>query len=80
MMPGGMNGVELAREIRKRRGELPILLTSGYAEAAAQQASAEGVHLLPKPYQIGQLSAALRAARSKWRPLDDGVSTADFVE
>jgi signal transduction histidine kinase/CheY-like chemotaxis protein len=80
MMPGGMNGVELAREIRKRRAELPILLTSGYAEAAAQQASAEGVHLLPKPYQIGQLSAALRAARSKWRPLDDGVSTADFVE
>jgi signal transduction histidine kinase/ActR/RegA family two-component response regulator len=80
MMPGGMNGVELAREIRRRRSELPILLTSGYAEAAAQEANAEGVHLLPKPYQIGQLSAALRAARAKWRSLGDGVSTPDAVE
>jgi CheY-like chemotaxis protein len=35
MMPGGMNGVELAREVRRRRSGLPILLTSGYAEASS---------------------------------------------
>ena len=64
MMPGGMNGVELAREIRRRRAELPVVLVSGYAEAVAAQANAEGVHLLSKPYQIGQLSAALQAASS----------------
>jgi CheY-like chemotaxis protein len=49
MMPGGMNGVELAREIRSRRRGLPVLLTSGYAEAAKRDAEAEGVRILPKP-------------------------------
>jgi CheY-like chemotaxis protein len=59
MMPGGMNGVELAKEIRMRRTDLPILLTSGYSEAAKQAADAEGVRILRKPYQLGELSEAL---------------------
>ena len=59
MMPGGMNGVELAREIKNRRGELPVLLTSGYAEAARPEAEALGIHILPKPYGMNDLSAAL---------------------
>jgi CheY-like chemotaxis protein len=62
MMPGGINGVELAREIRARRSELPILLTSGYAEAAMRAAEAEGVRILPKPYRIDELAAALQQA------------------
>jgi CheY-like chemotaxis protein/anti-sigma regulatory factor (Ser/Thr protein kinase) len=59
MMPGGMDGVELAREVRRRRGGLPVLLTSGYAEAARREADAEGVKILPKPYRIDDLAAAL---------------------
>jgi CheY-like chemotaxis protein len=59
MMPGGMNGVELAREIRSRRRGLPVLLTSGYAEAAKRDAEAEGVRILPKPYRLDELAAAL---------------------
>jgi signal transduction histidine kinase/ActR/RegA family two-component response regulator len=59
MMPGGMNGVELARQIRARRRDLPILLTSGYAEAAKYDAEAAGVRILPKPYRLEELSAAL---------------------
>jgi signal transduction histidine kinase/ActR/RegA family two-component response regulator len=59
MMPGGMNGVELAREIRDRQMGLPVLLTSGYAEATAQEAKAAGIHILPKPYHLDELSAAL---------------------
>ena len=62
MMPGGMNGVDLVREIRSRRGDLPVLLTSGYAEAARDRAAAEGVKVLPKPYRIDELAAALRSA------------------
>jgi signal transduction histidine kinase/CheY-like chemotaxis protein len=61
MMPGGMNGFELAREIRKRRRELPVLLTSGYSEAAGRGGEAEGVRILPKPYRLDELSAALGA-------------------
>jgi CheY-like chemotaxis protein len=59
MMPGGMNGVELAREVRRRRSGTPVLLTSGYAEAARNAADAEGVRILPKPYNIDDLAAAL---------------------
>jgi CheY-like chemotaxis protein len=63
MMPGGMNGVQLAREIRRRRADLPILLTSGYAQAAWQAAEAEGVRILPKPYRLEDLSVALEAIK-----------------
>lgn len=59
MMPGGMNGVELAREIRRRRGDIPVLLTSGYAGASKESAAAEGVRVLPKPYRLDELAAAL---------------------
>lgn len=60
MMPGGMNGVELAKEIRLRRSDLPVLLTSGYSEAAKQDAEAQGIKILRKPYQLAELEEALR--------------------
>jgi CheY-like chemotaxis protein len=59
MMPGGINGVELAREVRRRRSGLPVLLTSGYAEASQHEADADGVRILPKPYLVKDLAAAL---------------------
>lgn len=62
MMPGGMNGVDLAREIRTRALGVPVLLTSGYAEAAQKSAAAEGVHVLAKPYRLEELATALREA------------------
>ncbi|MDA9545432.1 MULTISPECIES: ATP-binding protein [Bradyrhizobium] len=67
MMPGGMNGVELAREIRNRRSDIPVLLTSGYSEASAHEADAAGIQILAKPYHIDELAAALSAARSSLR-------------
>ncbi|UPK39592.1 response regulator [Bradyrhizobium sp. 186] len=67
MMPGGMNGVELAREIKRRRSDLPVLLTSGYSEAAVHDAEMAGVQILRKPYHIDELAAALGAARRNFR-------------
>ena len=67
MMPGGMNGVELAREIRKRRSDVPVVLTSGYAEAAIQEAEAAGIQILAKPYHLDELAAALSAAKPDGR-------------
>jgi signal transduction histidine kinase/ActR/RegA family two-component response regulator len=67
MMPGGMNGVELAREIRKRRSDIPVLLTSGYAEASVREAQRAGIQILAKPYHIDELAAALSAAKSNLR-------------
>jgi CheY-like chemotaxis protein len=69
MMPGGMNGVDLAREIRRRRADLPVVLTTGYAQAAAHEADAAGIRILPKPYGLDQLSAALRAAKPESGPV-----------
>ena len=42
MMPGGMSGVELAREIRERFPEMPVVLTTGYIEVA-RSAVTEGL-------------------------------------
>ena len=57
MLGRGMNGVELAEEIRARWPALPILLTSG-DERSAQ--SSEAFDLLRKPYRREELSAAIR--------------------
>jgi signal transduction histidine kinase/CheY-like chemotaxis protein len=58
MMPGGISGLALAREIRRRQPGLRVVLTTGYSEAAAGMESAEFVLLL-KPYDLGALSRAL---------------------
>ncbi len=59
MMPGRMNGVELAQEIRRRRPHLPVLLTSGYAEAVSRSAAAHQIRIIPKPYRMDELREAL---------------------
>ncbi len=58
MMPGGVSGVELAREIRRRDAHLPIVLTTGYVEAASDMKDRE-FELLPKPYSLEALAEAL---------------------
>jgi len=58
MMPGGVSGLQLAREIRRRHPTLPILLTTGYVEAAAGMQDGE-FGLVPKPFSLETLAAAL---------------------
>ena len=60
MMPG-MNGIELAQEIRRRHHDLPVVLTSGYSHVLAQNGT-YGFELLHKPYSVEQLSRILRKA------------------
>jgi PAS domain S-box-containing protein len=64
MMPGGMNGVELAREIRRRWPDLPVVLTTGYIEVA-RTAMSEGLEVLVKPYPLEALSATLESHMSE---------------
>jgi len=59
MMSGGMSGLELAREIKRRDPKLPVVLTTGYAEAAVGIADRE-FGLLLKPYNLESLSETLR--------------------
>ena len=58
MMPGGINGLDLAREIRKRYPRLPIVLATGYAESAASLKDGE-FRVLLKPYTLEALADAL---------------------
>jgi signal transduction histidine kinase/ActR/RegA family two-component response regulator len=56
VMPGALNGLDLAREVRRLRPDLPILLTSGYTEGAT---AGKEFRLLAKPYRIETLAEAL---------------------
>lgn len=61
VMPG-LDGLELAARLRERDPDLPVLLVSGYAEAAlGRDLSAERLRLLSKPYGLADLVAELRA-------------------
>ncbi len=60
VMPGALDGLDLARRLRQQRPTLPIVLISGYNDAAAQAAT-EFV-LLHKPCPPAQLLAALHSA------------------
>ena len=64
VMPG-MNGIDLAQEIRRRVPSMPVVLTSGYSHVLAQNGP-HGFELLHKPYSIEQLSRVLTKA-ARWR-------------
>jgi two-component system NtrC family sensor kinase len=61
VMPGGMNGVDLAKRARKRRPALPILFASGYSSPSILAAWPEPVDLLPKPYSPEQAAKRIAA-------------------
>ena len=61
VMPGGMTGDKLARQVRLIRPDIKILFTSGYAEpGVAGQELAEAGSWLKKPYTARELAACLR--------------------
>jgi signal transduction histidine kinase/CheY-like chemotaxis protein len=62
VMPGGINGPELAAEIARRRPGVKVLYTSGYAESAGMNAGRldPGVVLLNKPYRKVDLALRIR--------------------
>jgi PAS domain S-box-containing protein len=62
IMPGGMNGVMLAREARKARPKLKVLLTTGYAELSLERETAGGSEfdLINKPYRRSELATKVR--------------------
>ncbi|HET6534852.1 MAG TPA: PAS domain-containing protein [Sphingomicrobium sp.] len=61
IMPG-MSGAEIARAIRERRPEQPILFVSGYSETEAVKRTAPDAPLLAKPFRTEALHRAVRGA------------------
>ena len=64
VMPGGINGWELAARAQELRPGLPVVLTSGYAvETLIEQGSdLAGLAVLTKPYRRADLARRLREA------------------
>ncbi|MEE1654738.1 PAS domain-containing protein [Microvirga sp. CF3062] len=59
VMPGGMDGLDLARIVRERWPAIPILLATGYSDSV-ERAAREGFPILNKPYHPAELERELR--------------------
>jgi PAS domain S-box-containing protein len=77
VMAGAVDGMALARTIRERAPRLPVLLVTGYSEAA-ENAGAEFT-LMRKPFQLADLSrtAARMIAEAKQPPTSNIVRLRD---
>jgi CheY-like chemotaxis protein len=65
IMPGGMNGKELATQARGKRPSLKVLFTSGFPGTSSTNATFDADDLLlSKPYRRRDLAQALRNALS----------------
>jgi CheY-like chemotaxis protein len=64
IMPGNMNGRQLATAVQRMRPSLPVLFTSGYTENAIVHHGRldSGIMLLAKPYRKSELARMIRKA------------------
>jgi PAS domain S-box-containing protein len=62
VMPNGMSGGELAKNLMAKNPKLKIIYTSGYSPEILKQDSllAQGINFLPKPYDLPALLKAIR--------------------
>jgi PAS domain S-box-containing protein len=65
IMPGGMNGVELAHAAVALRPGLPVVLTSGYTGETLGAAAQAPWPLLAKPYPAEALAAVIEAVMGR---------------
>jgi signal transduction histidine kinase/ActR/RegA family two-component response regulator len=77
IMPGAINGRQLAMEALQRRPSLKILYTSGYTEDTMVHHGQldAGVLLLAKPYRKVDLAKMIRAALAAWATSDIAISS-----
>ncbi len=71
LMPGLMNGLELANSVRDRFPKIAVLLSTGYSRSA-QEAVRQGFVVLRKPFEIATLEESLREVR-RLKERQDGM-------
>jgi CheY-like chemotaxis protein len=62
VMPGGMNGRQLADHARLLQPKLRVLFTSGYTEDAILRTGGLDAEFLPKPYRRAELAQKVAEA------------------
>jgi signal transduction histidine kinase len=74
VLPGGMNGKQLADEIRRALPDVKVLYTTGYARNAIVHDGRldPGVELITKPFSFTQLGAKIRAVLQSPDEFRDG--------
>jgi DNA-binding LytR/AlgR family response regulator len=71
-MAGTMDGTALARAIRARKPQLPVLLVTGYSPAAASASATFPV--MRKPFQLADLSRTVtRMIAEARQPLNSNL-------
>jgi two-component system cell cycle sensor histidine kinase/response regulator CckA len=70
MMPGGLSGLDLIREVRGLWPNIKVMICSGYIPDSSTEdhPEAESIMRLQKPYSLRELAETLR------RCLDEGQS------
>jgi len=63
VMPNGMNGIALAREARRLRPDIRVLLASGYSRDRMD--ATEDMVVIAKPYQMPELARQLEAIKAR---------------
>lgn len=64
IMPDGMSGFELGRQLHEKKSNVKIIFTSGYTPELMkiERPLTEGVNFLSKPYALADLSRIIRKA------------------
>jgi len=68
VMPGGKDGIELARQARQRWPAIAVVFSSGFSQAkpgGIAVSTPPGTPLLSKPYRKENLAHAIREALSR---------------
>ena len=78
VMPGKMDGLDLARAVRERFPQIPVVLATGYSDAAAK-VLAEGFILVSKPYRPDILALTIRKVIAERSAVQDAVEASDNV-
>jgi CheY-like chemotaxis protein len=67
IMPGGLNGRELADRLSGERPDLKVILMSGYNSDLAEKIQPHS-HILPKPFSLESLTETVRNCLDTVRP------------
>ena len=66
VMSNGPNGVELAREVKRRCRGIKTLLSSGYAgDVLAREHAVDEFPIIHKPFRVSELAQCLRSVLDK---------------
>jgi CheY-like chemotaxis protein len=70
VMAGAMDGLALARDVRRRHPDLPIVLVTGYSNTAS--AADREFTVLRKPYRLAELGRAIATVIAEVRQAASG--------